>query len=454
MGLSAWYEFIGRRVDNRGDILVRLAQKLSWSLPPSICSEILHALLVESAYWTPLIKGADRAQLLHHLVELLDTAPHELRPQLACSLAVLTLCLNHGTTQFQPHQGPDSDDIDLETASPRNLGREVTRYYLVNKDRFVADEQPLLLLALTGLMEHYKHNPFDDEGQESMKLVAQQLATLDVLGKPQQVVMPKELATRDIREYFAEVLALYLRQAQTSPDIQSTDETLVRLLTAIKHKLHFLVNNNSLLALPILQILSRTNNNELKRLCLSTIASIYNHSSELGPSLLHIQKLFSINIPYKLVQLAKEGPEVGSALHSNISSVFQFIAKHMQHSTPGPQRMRNDAQTIYDNIQESSSDLLKRIIMDDLLQAFIQHVLSSHVGVVSPKGGFWEREVLRQVEANPEGKLGGIYRYLKKDLRIRGAADPEQTQSAAGGSQGNNDFLTELFKLIDTPERS
>lgn len=436
IGLSAWYEFVGRSGEsrfNRGDVILRLSRSLNWSLPANIHSAILHALLIESSHWAPDISNQHRAELFLQLVKLIPTAPYELRSRLACALAGLTLGLNRGTTRLRTPQIPDQ--VDLEEGVSYDLARLLTGYYTKSANHMARDEQPLLLLALTGLMEHYENCDFDDKSRESTKLVAEQLSTLDILDKPQPVTLPKEtLLHFDLREYFVEVLAHWLRRAHTSSTI---DETVVHLLKAVKKKRYFWVGHGSLLALPILQILARTENPELQNLCLS--ASI--HHLEFGPSVSYIHMLFTFDIPYKLVQSIKNPTQPGLVLRASATLAFQLIAERIEDSEPSQQSTRT-------SIENASSALLQRILRDDLLETFVRCILNSKT--VSMERKFWETITLKSLQTSnstlSEIRLYGTYQYLNR-LIMRRASGMSAPMAEAS-------FLTQLFRAIKDDIRS
>lgn len=447
VGLSAWSEFIGDKGESRfnhGKLILRLSEGLDWHLPSNICSELLHALITESSYWAPDIDNGDRGRILHNLIAAFPSAPSEQRPWLACLLVILTLGLNRGATHLR--LPPISENTDIEAGTIRDPASLILKHYITHPNEFREHEQQLSLLALTGLLEHFEHCNFDDQSQENVKSIAQQLSSLNILGKSQSVTLPEQtLLNFDIRVYLAEVLALYIRQAQASPQLGNAEVILTHLLGAVHNKRGFWVDHGSLLSLPILQTLSQTKSTALQILCLS--ASI--HNLEIGSSFPYVKMFFAFDIPYKLVVLANLAT-TKPVLRLNASLAFQFVAEQMQNATSTQQQS-----PIYIEVRAAALDLLHRVLSDNLLETFIRHILNPDTVVARRE--FWEKKILVLIQ-NPglsdehmDRCLAGTLWYLMK----LGLADKSQgTNLNPQASSGQEGFLDALFKAIDTPKRS
>lgn len=332
--------------------------------------------MVESAYWTPDVDGERRANILNNLVRLIPTAPTgELRSRFACSLAVLMLGLYRGSVHFKPSSSYKY--TELEAGRARKPPLRLVEYYLKNPNNVVRDERALFLFALTSLMQHYEHCDFDDQGQASMKIVAEQLSTLDNLGKPRPITLPKETGLKfDIRRFFVETLVRFLKQARTPIRSQTTDKIFVSLLKSVKNKRQIWIDHGSLIILPIIQILAHTDSIELKSECLRTIIANW----ELGPSLLYSRILFSYDVPYKLVKLINDARVQNSeqqpvkVLRSIMPGFFENLAKQVETKNQ-PNLTTNHAD------REMLASFLEELLRHNLLETFVREALGLAIDI-------------------------------------------------------------------------
>lgn len=439
IGLSAWYDFVGHTESrfNRADIVNRLTQSLHWSLSENLCTRILHALMAESVYWAPDVDSEHRANILNHLVALIPTAPtRELRSKLACALAVLLIGLNRGPIN---HQAPPTNHHgDLEAAGgTHNRASLLVQYYRQHPDNFVWDEQALLLFALTGLMEHYEHCEFDDQNQASMKIVAEQISTLDNLKKPRPVTLPMNTGIdSDIRVYFVETLVLYFKQARTPFRSRATDDIFVALLQSVKNKRQVWIDHSSLIIIPIIQILAHTDSVELTAESLSAILA---HWDE-GPSLLYSRMLFSYEVPRKLVRMIKDGqlrsseqPQPIRMLRLIVPVFFGKLAEQVETEL-----------TSDDNNMLVS--FLEGILRDNLLETLVRDILNLEVN--SQTGRTQDEQAARETTTSRLSQFVTLYDETYEYLEDR--AKPTEGGEGAKevkAPQGNELLLAKLFKL-------
>ncbi|KAL5640380.1 hypothetical protein ACGC1H_007591 [Rhizoctonia solani] len=386
VGLSAWHDFIGYNPGlrfDRGRTVSRLAKSLHVSLSPDLRTAVLQTLIKELSYWTLNVVGKYRSKTLSHLIKLIPMAPRlELRSQLACSLAVLALGLNHGTTYSMAsststpkHEAPGTMRYDM-------LAKAMAEHYSSRQKELVKDGHSLLLLALTGLMEYYEHCDFDEEASLNMKKIAKEFRALYDLGKQQSIVIPTAGGTNmtiNPRDHFVHILVIYLKQPRTLSRTQDLDEVSTNLLKFINHKRQvqeFAQYGPQILPL-VVQILARTNDIDLQTECLRTIESYW----DTGPGLLYTRMLLFYQVLPKLVQMTKrdkDGQATSSILQSIISTVFKRVEKQAQYLT------------------DTDGDLLVscmgRILEFSLLGAFIDYVLNISSKIVktpenSPENG-------------------------------------------------------------------
>ncbi|KDN49165.1 hypothetical protein RSAG8_02518, partial [Rhizoctonia solani AG-8 WAC10335] len=168
------------------------AKSLEWSLSSGLRKEVLHTLTKELSYWAPTISTTNRKETLQHLVKLIPKTPPELQPQFACTLSVLVLKLNHSTSYLVPPSSNSRGRVP-EEENGHGAAVQLMSYYANKPEQLAEDGQPLLLFALTGLMEYYEHCDFDQEAHDSMKQIAQRFQELDGLGKLQSLNIPVQI---------------------------------------------------------------------------------------------------------------------------------------------------------------------------------------------------------------------------------------------------------------------
>ncbi|KAJ1302796.1 hypothetical protein OPQ81_003103 [Rhizoctonia solani] len=374
VGLSAWYDFIGYDKGlrfHRGKAVYRLAECLNWSRSPSLRTSILRTLTRELSYWAPNVVGEYRSKMLSHLISLIPSSPTpEIRSQLACSLAVLTLGLNHGATYPMA--------ISISSTTPEatwieyyaNLAEIMMEYYVGRQKELLRDGQSLLLFALTGLMEYYEYCDFDTETYTNMKNIAKQFQVLDNLGKQQPITITASKNTTitiNSRAYFVNALVIYLKQARTPSHIQDLDEVFAHLLKSINRKRQVweLIEYGPQIIPLVVQILAETPNMELQTQCLSTIVSYW----DSGPTLLYSRMLLFYQVLPRLVQIIKDLNQAPSPiLRPMISLVFRKFEEQAR------------------NFTHTDNDLLVscmgRMLEFDLLGIFIAHALNLSASLV------------------------------------------------------------------------
>ncbi|KAG8712623.1 hypothetical protein FRC11_014664 [Ceratobasidium sp. 423] len=328
VGSSVWCDFIGLNGGLRFNQVLR--------------KEVLRSLTKEISYWAPNVSSKYRKDILRYLINLIPTIPPSEQPQLACALVVLALNLNHGASCLLLQDYLNSRPGVLREEGPCNkIAEKLIAHYAGAPIELVKDEQALLLLALTGLMEYYEHCDFDDEAHENMKKIAERFQSFDTIGKLQSIKIPvtgdKDL-TIDLRGYFINTLLIYLKMPRTPQHCQNTDEVLTHLLKAInpKRQSYELEEYGPQIVPLVTQMLVQTADIELQTQCLSTIVSYW----DSGPLLYSRMQLF-YQVPLKLLQIVKEkGRELPSnnILKPNISLVFQKMVEQANNFTPSDNR--------------------------------------------------------------------------------------------------------------------
>ncbi|KAG8763331.1 hypothetical protein FRC11_004672 [Ceratobasidium sp. 423] len=448
-GLSAWRRFVGRTyksLDGHSKLLLGLTKHLSWKLSPDSCPDILHAVLVESAHWTPKFQGNQGVKLLHRLVVLISdpdpNIPDKFRANLICSLAMLMLSFNQGHTRLRLPLNPGQSDI--ETCIPYDHAHSIVDYYIQNPGKILGDEPLLLLLALAGLMEYYEHRIFDESSRDNIARIAPLLLTLDIFSRFQSATLPATIWSNvDLREYFIEVLASYFQHAPNDPSTTTIDNSGTKTLTSPtdkfdnprKHEgaappdspqvhatiplLQALVSNTTFwkdpacvhaLRAPILHVLSRSDDPSVRTVCLKAITS----NLERTHSISYVNMLFAFDIPYKLVKLmsTQEITQLRTPTsYRNTAIIFGLLSEDARGPPEGQSLMVE---------HDRSLGFIRQILSDGLLEAFVRHILSRSLDEYNAYGKLWEGKLIMAIEERlndhktRDEKLQGTYNYLKK----------------------------------------
>ncbi|KAG8715099.1 hypothetical protein FRC11_005761 [Ceratobasidium sp. 423] len=376
VGSSVWCDFIGLSGGlrfNQGRAVCELASTLGQSLPSILRKEVLRTLTKEISYWAPNVSSRYRKDILRHLIDLIPTAPPPEQPQLACALVVLAINLNHGASYILlPGYLNSQPEVPRGEGPCNKFAEELISYYASTPIELVKDEQPLLLFALTGLMEYYEHCDFDDEAQQNMKKVAARFQTFDTLGKLQSIKIPlpsNRDMTIDLRAYFTNTLLIYLKMPRTPQHCQNMDEVLTHLLKAInpKRQSYELEEYGPQIVPLVTQILVQTEDIELQTQCLSTIISYW----DSGPLLYSRLQLF-YQVPLKLLRIIKDkGRELpsNSILKPNTSLIFQKMAEQAGNFT-----QRDDGRLVL---------CMDSVVRNDLLEILIG-IVHLHDKIVPP----------------------------------------------------------------------
>ncbi|CUA72907.1 Mediator of RNA polymerase II transcription subunit 23 [Rhizoctonia solani] len=405
IGLSIWHEFIGFTGGlrfNQGRTIYELTDSLENldRLSSTLRKEVLRALIREITYWTPNVSNDCRKGVLSHLINLIPIAPPSEQPQLACALAVLTLNLNHGTSYpLVSDDGNALSGISGRDESGDKLAKLLMSYYASGLGNLIADEHPLLLFALTGLMDYYEHCDFNDEVHRNMKKIAKRLQGFDSLGKLRSVKIPVSIdgvtfktILIDLRTYFIDTLLSYLRLPRTPQYTLDIDRILACLLKSINPKRQSwdLEEYGPQIVPLVTQILIQTEEFDLQIECINTIISYW----DSGPSLLYSRMQLSCVVPPKLLEILDDNPPaVRSTLEPKISFILQKMGEQAKHFTP-----TNDNETL-----ATCMDIIMR---EDLFKALVKCV---HV----PEQTEFNPQISNESESNSISLLQSVREYLQ-----------------------------------------
>lgn len=320
MGLSSWHDFSNSSGGSRfayGKTLEQLTRTLkSQSLSPSLTSGILRTLTIESTHWLPNIDTARRQSIIHGLLTVAHDASPQLRPKVACMLAVLALAITH---QYRrPRYSTTRETTDAE---------RVSEFYLNNPSECDKDEESLMLLGLAGIMDHYAHCVLDDTYQEDMEIISTELGRLSVLGKAHLISPDNQvLQGFDIRAYIVDVLVLHFQKSQVSGKHTDYDQLSAALLKSINDKPFIWINHGAQLSLPIIQMLTRSDHVGLQEQCLIATSI---HGRLMGSSAFYMNMMLSYNIPEKAVRLVREDHSSIPTLLPYITITFECIAERL-----------------------------------------------------------------------------------------------------------------------------
>ncbi|CAE6407097.1 unnamed protein product [Rhizoctonia solani] len=370
VGLSAWNDFIGYDTGlrfDRGKTVYRLAKSLNWSLSPSLRTSVLQTLTKEFSYWAPNVTGEHRSGILSHLIDLIQTPPPtlELQSKLACAVAVLTLGLNYGNTYSMAISCSRANSDVSTIESGTSIAEAITEYYASRPNDLLRDRQPLLLFALTGLMEYYEHCDFDGEAYMNMKKIAEQFQFLDNLGKQQLVSITTSKGvtiTINSRAYFVNSLLIYLRQPRTPSRFQDLDKVFTHLLTSINRKRQVweLIEYGPQIIPLVVQILAQTPNTKLQTECLNTLVSYW----DPGPALLYSRMLLFYQVLPKLVQIFKL-EDINRAHSPILQPMISWVFRKLEEQAKSLTHADNDLLV----------SCMGRILEFDLLETLIVDVL-------------------------------------------------------------------------------
>ncbi|KAF8597526.1 hypothetical protein BDV93DRAFT_562245 [Ceratobasidium sp. AG-I] len=324
MGLSSWHDFSKNSGGLRfayGETLEQLTRTLNnQSLSPSLASGILRTLAIECTHWVPNIDTARRQSILSGLITFVHTTTPQLRPKIACTLAVLALAI---TGQYRRPR--------LSSSGEPNDAEMLSEFYLKNPSDCDRDADSLMLLGLAGIMDHYAHCVLDSTSLEDMKAISIELGRLSVLGKA-HLINPDNLILQgvDIRAYIVDVLVLHFQKSQVSENHADYDQLSTALLKSVNDKPFIWINHGAQLGLPIVQMLARSKHIGLQEQCL---IAVINHGQLMGPLVSSMEMLLSYEVPDKLIRLVQDKQTSTSILLPFIRTIFEHIAEHLSQNT-------------------------------------------------------------------------------------------------------------------------
>ncbi|CAE6495246.1 unnamed protein product [Rhizoctonia solani] len=439
-------------------------------LESDMLNRIVHALLLELAHWRWDLSKQERREILKPLISLFASPILDgpSRPGMSAILAVLAI-LFHDHQEFPTETLPLADSGWIDIIGPAPEGDNPELGQSTNKEVYSKDIQPpprserrsnlaqhtaricqtddeylrkhadaLLFFGLAGLLDSLSVIGLSEIAPQIVGIVTTQLNAMSGAFHSGPISLPSILPPIvDTRAFMADAITRSLSPSPFKGQLHPfSEEEKAALLECLWDKSYLWSDFGHQFLMPIVQLLHITQSMRLKDQCLTALNEYcfanFNPSQHSSPyHAMDWRFFFSLDIPYRLVEIMNEHETLRSKAVATFDSIMQMMLK-------GTPNSETDA-------KDQISAAISRLAIGGLLTAFAEAVLCRHG---HEHVQTWRDQLMNLPEwlestegLNPEAVKARLHQFCTENIRkpghmtilalgLRGKLDEQPEQSA------------------------